>query len=90
MFPSTPEGPQGRLLQLPCGGQAIWDHASGISYRCLDCNTIVGSISQPRNCVDEANKYNAWKHLGGVSWDYERGEPENPQRKQVLDNKSDF
>jgi hypothetical protein len=83
MFPSDSVE---RLLHLPCGGEAIWDHASGIGYRCLDCNTMVGSISQPAHCVDEARKYNNWKRLGGLGWDYKLGEPEKPQLNQQLDN----
>lgn len=36
--------------RLPCGGVAIFDHSSGISYRCDTCFAVVGSIGMPRDC----------------------------------------
>jgi hypothetical protein len=59
---------------LPCGNRATFDVDSGISYRCDQCGTVVGSIAQPRECVEEAKKYNVLKALGSkVYWDYEQG-----------------
>ena len=57
-------------IRLPCGGTAYFDESSGISYRCADCMAVVGSIGQPQQCKDEAAKWDNWKLLGGVGWDY--------------------
>ena len=57
-------------MKLPCGGIAYFDVESGISYRCSTCLAVIGSIGQPRECVDEAEKYENWKKLGGKGWDY--------------------
>lgn len=57
-------------MPLPCGGTAYFDESSGFSYRCDTCLTIVGSISQPQSCKDEAEKYETWERLGGKGWDY--------------------
>ena len=61
-------------MYLPCGGTAYFDESSGISYRC-ECGAVVGSIGQPQSCKEEAQKYDAWKVLGGKGWNYEIGEP---------------
>lgn len=60
-------------LHLPCGGVAIFDHDSGISYRCTHCMAVVGSIGQSSYCKDTAEKYRAWQALGGKGWDYING-----------------
>lgn len=57
-------------IKLPCGGVAIFDESSGISYRCEHCFAVVGSIGQPDHCKQEAKKWEAWKALGGKGWDY--------------------
>jgi len=62
-------------MYLPCGGVAYFDESSGISYRCEHCNAVVGSIGQPQQCKDEAQKYENWKTLGGKGWDYNKGCP---------------
>ena len=62
-------------MYLPCGGTAYFDEESGISYRCELCGAVVGSIGQPQQCKDEAQKYENWKTLGGRGWSYEKGEP---------------
>lgn len=62
-------------IKLPCGGVAFFDESSGISYRCEYCGAVVGSVGQPRECVEEAKKYEAWQKLGGKGWNYEQGEP---------------
>lgn len=59
-------------MKLPCGGTAYFDHESGISYRCDTCFAVIGSIGQPRECVEEAKKYENWQALGGKGWEYER------------------
>lgn len=59
---------------LPCGGTAYFDESSGISYRC-ECGAVVGSIGQPRSCVEEAKKYKVLEALGGKGWNYKTGEP---------------
>lgn len=62
-------------LFLPCGTRATFDHDSGMSYRCDNCGAVVGSIGQPRECQQEAQKYANWQRLGGRGWDYKKGEP---------------
>ena len=62
-------------MHLPCGGRAVFDESSGISYRCEDCMAVVGSIGQPQRCKDAAQKYDNWEALGGQGWDYNKGEP---------------
>jgi hypothetical protein len=57
-------------MHLPCGSTAYFDTSSGISYRCELCGAVVGSIGQPRSCVEEAQKYRIWEELGGKGWDY--------------------
>ena len=62
-------------LHLPCGGEALFDHSSGCSYRCMDCLTTVGSVSMPRECKSEMDKYDkVLPALGSnITWDYENG-----------------
>jgi len=38
-------------IDLPCGGQAYFDHGAGFGYRCEVCNAVVGSIGMPRQCA---------------------------------------
>ena len=57
-------------MNLPCGGTAVFDEGSGISYRCLDCLAVVGSTGQPQECKDAAKKYENWQKLGGKGWNY--------------------
>jgi hypothetical protein len=66
----------GKPMYLPCGGVAYFDPDSGISYRCETCFAVVGSMGQPRRLREEAKKYDVWKELGGVGWDYNKGQPE--------------
>jgi hypothetical protein len=40
------------LPRMPCGGTPQFDHGSGYSYRCSDCFAVIGSIGQPRECVE--------------------------------------
>lgn len=61
-------------MNLPCGGVAYFDFSSGISYRCETCGAVVGSIGQPRECVEAAKKYEVMTALGGKGWDYQTGE----------------
>lgn len=63
-------------MKLPCGGTAYFDVESGISYRCMDCGCVVGSIGQPQHCKDAAEKYANWARLGGKDWDYLKEEDE--------------
>ena len=58
---------------LPCGTVAMFDHDSGMSYRCTECFAVVGSIGQPRRCQDKAEKWENVQALGGKGWDYETG-----------------
>lgn len=60
-------------MKLPCGGIAYFDTSSGISYRCEECNAVVGSIGQPQRCKEEADKWRAWEAIGGKGWDYYQG-----------------
>ena len=66
----------GKPMYLPCGGVAYFDPDSGISYRCETCFAVVGSVGQPQSCREESKKYDVWKELGGVGWDYNKGQPE--------------
>lgn len=61
-------------IYLPCGSTAFFDHDSGISYRCETCGAVVGSIGQPRECYEEAKKYDVLEQLGGAGWDYAIGQ----------------
>lgn len=68
------DGVRYQTMHLPCGGVAKFDHSSGISYRCLDCMAVVGSVGMPRACQSEIAKYDVLKQLGGnVKWDYNKG-----------------
>lgn len=58
------------LMALPCGGIAAFDEDSGISYRCMHCYAVVGSVGMPQHCRDEIKKWDAWEELGGQAWDY--------------------
>jgi hypothetical protein len=60
---------------LPCVAVAYFDDSSGISYRCHQCGAVVGSIGQPKQCKDEADKWKMLQALGGKGWNYEIGEP---------------
>lgn len=62
-------------MLLPCGGVAMFDEASGISYRCEHCGSVVGSIGQPDECKKEAKKWEAYEEQGMWKWDYNKGEP---------------
>lgn len=44
-----------RLKRMPCGGIPMFDHDSGYAYRCDTCFAVIGSVSQPDECV-EINK----------------------------------
>jgi hypothetical protein len=55
-------------IKIPCGATAAFDYDSGISYRCENCFAVVGSIGQPQQCKDEAEKYELMKKLGGRGW----------------------
>lgn len=58
-------------IRIPCGATAVFDESSGISYRCEHCGAVVGSIGQPRECREAAEKYDLMKALGGQGWRYE-------------------
>ena len=60
-------------IKLPCGSTAIWDSPSDMGYRCTSCYAMVGSIGQPKSCVDEANLYKMMEVLGAKGWDYATG-----------------
>lgn len=61
-------------IHLPCGAAAHFCVEAGFGYRCEDCIAVVGSIAQPRHCVEEANKYVVLKALGSrARWDYALG-----------------
>jgi hypothetical protein len=59
-----------QVIDLPCGGAAIYDNNSGISYRCETCLAVVGSIAMPAHCQDLQDKWEILKLLGGEGWDY--------------------
>ena len=69
-------------MYLPCGGRAIFDIQSGISYRCEHCMAVVGSIGQPQSCKDEAKFWEEWKKISGYGWDYFEGKPEERKKEK--------
>lgn len=40
------------LPAMPCGGVPVFDDASGYAYRCDKCNAVIGSVAQPKRCVE--------------------------------------
>lgn len=42
-----------KLEIMPCGGTPIFDANSGCSYVCDRCFTTIGSIAQPKYCVEK-------------------------------------
>lgn len=44
--------PAYKLDEMPCGGTPIYDASSGIGYFCDTCYAVIGSIGQPRRCVE--------------------------------------
>jgi hypothetical protein len=61
-------------IHLPCGASATFCYEAGFGHRCNNCWAVVGSIGQPRECVEATNKYKVLKMLGSnVVWDYEKG-----------------
>lgn len=49
-----------KIKQMPCGGTPIFDVSSGIGYICDTCFAVIGSVGQPKKCV-ELNKQNEEK-----------------------------
>lgn len=62
-----------RIL-LPCNAVALFDEASQMGYRCMQCGTMVGSIGQSDRCKEEAKKWETIEKLGGKGWDYSLGQ----------------
>jgi hypothetical protein len=62
-----------KTMYLPCGGEANFDHDSGISYRCEMCCAVIGSVGQPRSCRAEMDKWAAYEQAGMWRWDYDQG-----------------
>lgn len=61
-------------IHLPCGRTAHFCTEAGHGYRCEDCMAVVGSVAQPKHCVEETNKYVVLKALGSKArWDYNLG-----------------
>jgi hypothetical protein len=50
-------------IQLACGAEAIFDHNSGISYRCTTCGATVGSIGMPQHCKEAEEAQKMWDIL---------------------------
>ena len=64
-------------IHLPCGASAHFCHEAGFGYRCEDCMAVVGSIAQPKHCVEAENKYKAFEILGSKQkWNYETSQLE--------------
>lgn len=40
------------LNTMPCGGTPRFDDDSGYAYRCDACFAVIGSIGQPKDCVE--------------------------------------
>jgi hypothetical protein len=64
-----------KTMYLPCGGEANFDHESGISYRCELCGAVLGSVGQSKRCREEMDKWAAYEQAGMWQWDYDRGRP---------------
>jgi hypothetical protein len=62
-----------KTMYLPCGGEANFDHGSGISYCCEMCLAVIGSVGQPRSCRAEMDKWSAYEAAGMWRWDYDQG-----------------
>ena len=62
-----------RPIFLPCNAHAIFDVPSEMGYRCTSCFAMVGSVGQPRQCVNEAQKWDNLEAMGGKGWDYKLG-----------------
>jgi hypothetical protein len=69
-------------MRLPCGGTAYFDESSGISYRCIDCMAVVGSMGMPSECKTEAEKWRVMELLGGKGWDYYAELDEYPTKEE--------
>ena len=65
--------PVPQRIYLPCNAVAEFDIPSEMGYRCTSCFAMVGSIGQPRQCVNEVEKWKALEALGGQGWDYKKG-----------------
>lgn len=42
-----------KLAPMPCGGTPVWDSPSEMGYRCENCGAMIGSVGQPRSCVEK-------------------------------------
>jgi hypothetical protein len=73
-----------KTMYLPCGGEANFDHSSGVSYRCEMCNAVLGSVGQPRSCREEADKWEAYEKAGLWRWDYSKGVSVGLKSKEEL------
>lgn len=65
MYPDDPE-PWPSSITLECGATAHFDNGSGYGYRCEDCMAVVGSIAQPRRCVELENMVAVVQKLKGT------------------------
>lgn len=58
-----------KLKTMACGGTPLFDYNSGCAYYCDTCGAVIGSISQPAECVeineDAHNQKKEWKILQG-------------------------
>ena len=51
-------------IDLPCGGQAVFEEESTIgAFRCTTCFAVAGSIGMPQYCKDEFDKVKVWEKL---------------------------
>lgn len=57
---------------LPCGGRS-YDDYENMCVRCTSCFSVIGSIGQPSQCKEIAEKYDMLTKLGGGYWDYSQG-----------------
>jgi len=55
------------LPKMACGGTPLFDNESGYAYRCDNCFAVIGSVGQPRDCVeintDKERKEKEWMIL---------------------------
>ena len=67
---------------LPCNAVAEFDIPSEMGYRCTSCFAMVGSIGQPRQCVEASEKWKNIEAMGGQGWDYRTGKQKVPKKCQ--------
>lgn len=62
-----------QIIHLPCGSTAYMADTD-YGYTCEGCGCVVGSIGEPKECVEARNRYQVLEALGSKQkWDYNNG-----------------